>query len=209
MAKPKAKAKRQLTKRNIRRATSTTLTARESRFIDEFLVDLNGTQAAIRARYSKKTARFTACRLLAKPEIADEVARRRQQISAELQISANDIARELAKLGFANMADYMKVGKDGDPHLDFTSLTRDQTAALSEVTVDDFLDGRGEDSREVRRVKFKLCDKRASLDSLAKILGYIRERHEHSGPNGSPIETHGTIRIEFVKPSDDSSPDRI
>jgi phage terminase small subunit len=61
------------------------------------------------------------------------------------------------------MADYMKSTPTGDPYLDFSALSRDQTAALSEVTVEDFLDGRGEGARSVRRVKFKLHDKRAAL----------------------------------------------
>jgi hypothetical protein len=47
----------------------------------------------------------------------------------------------------ANMADYMKSTPEGDPYLDFSALTRDQTAALSEVTVEDFLDRRGDDAR--------------------------------------------------------------
>ena len=61
------------------------------------------------------------------------------------------------------MADYMKSTPQGDPYLDFSALTRDQAAALSEVTVEDFLDHRGEEARSVRRVKFKLHDKQAAL----------------------------------------------
>jgi phage terminase small subunit len=48
------------------------------------------------------------------------------------------------------MLDYMKVGPDGDAVLDFSKLTRDHGAALIEVTVEDFKDGRGEDARDVR-----------------------------------------------------------
>ena len=44
----------------------------------------------------------------------------------------------------------------GDPYLDFSALTRDQGSLLSEVTVEDFVDGRGEAARAVKRVKFKL-----------------------------------------------------
>ena len=99
------------------------------------------------------------------------------------------------------MADYMKSSEDGDPHLDFSSLTREQAAALAEVTVDDFLDGRGEDAREVRRVKFKLADKRASLVDLAKLLGHMPKRHEITGKDGGPIALE-VIRSDDWRESD-------
>jgi phage terminase small subunit len=96
----------------------------------------------------------------------------------------------MAKLGFANMADYMKTGPDGDPYLNFGELTRDQAAALVEVTVEDFKDGRGENTRDVRKVKFKLADKRAALVDLGKHLGMFTEKHSHEvgGEGGGPVK---------------------
>ena len=62
------------------------------------------------------------------------------------------------------MMDYMKIDPaTGDPRLDWSDLTREQAAALTEVTVDDYVDGRGDTARDVRKVKFKLGDKRAAL----------------------------------------------
>jgi phage terminase small subunit len=101
-------------------------------------------------------------------------------------ISKESVLEELAKIGFANMSDYMRVGPNGDPILDFSALTRDQAAALVEVTVEDFKDGRGEGARVVRRVKFKLADKRGALVDLGRHLGLFVDRHEHRGdPSGS------------------------
>jgi len=57
------------------------------------------------------------------------------------------------------------------------------------VTVKDYVEGRGEDAREVKRVRFKLADKRAALVDLGRHLGMFVDRHEHSGPAGGPIET--------------------
>jgi len=126
-----------------------------------------------------------------------EILAEREHVQAEglkLAIEQTGITKarvleEYAKLGFANMLDYMRVGHDGDPVLDFSALTRDQAAALVEVTVEDFKDGRGEDARDVRRVKFKLGDKKGALDSIAKHLGMFIEKHEHTGKDGGPIET--------------------
>ena len=86
------------------------------------------------------------------------------------------VLRELALLGFSNMQDYMRAGPDGDPYLDFSDLTREQAAALAEVTVEDFTDGRGKDARDVRRVKFKLADKHAALVSMARHLGMFNDK---------------------------------
>jgi hypothetical protein len=71
-----------------------------------------------------------------------------------------------------------------DPVLDWSKLTRDQAAALIEVTVEDFLDGRGEDAREVRRVHFKLANKIDALELLGKHHRLYVERHVHDFSNG-------------------------
>jgi len=75
----------------------------------------------------------------------------------------------------------MRASPGGDPYLDFSALTRDQAAALQEVTVEDYVDGRGENAREVKRVRFKLADKRAALVDLGRHLGMFKDRVEHSG----------------------------
>ncbi|HEV2303168.1 MAG TPA: terminase small subunit [Stellaceae bacterium] len=163
------------------------LTPKQQRFVEEFIVDYNGTQAAIRAGYSKRSANEQAARLLAKDSVAAAVAGAREAQSKRTEITADAVLAELVKLGFANMADYMKVGPHGDPYLDFSALTRDQAAALQEVTVEDFVDGRGEDARDVRRVKFKLADKRAALVDLGRHLGMFPSKVEMTGKDGAPV----------------------
>jgi phage terminase small subunit len=61
------------------------------------------------------------------------------------------VVGELRKIAFANMADYVRAQASGDSYLDFSMLTRDQAAALQEVTVDTYVEGHGEDPRDVRR----------------------------------------------------------
>lgn len=154
------------------------LTPKIQCFVNEYIVDLNGTQAAIRAGYSARTANVQASQLLAKPNVQAAVQAAMAKREARTEITQDMVLKELAKIGFANMQDYMRVGPDGDPVLDFSALTREQAAALSEVTVEDFVDGRGEDARDVKRVKFKLADKRAALVDIGKHLGMFKERIE-------------------------------
>ena len=177
------------------------LTPKQQRFIDEYFVcGMNATEAAKRAGYSEKTAAVIGCENLTKPKIRAVIEERQAAMSQKLECTADDIARELHKLGFSNMGDYLRSTDAGDPYLDFSGLTADQTAALSEVTVEDFVDGRGLNARDVRRVKFKLSDKRSSLVDLAKLLGVMPRKHEHSGPDGGPIPVITEIRRVVVYP---------
>jgi phage terminase small subunit len=106
-----------------------------------------------------------------------------QATAAEL--TADMVVDELRKIAFANMAGYMKSTPGGNPYLDFSGLTDAQTAALSEVTVDTYSDGAGDDAREVKRVKFKLHDKLSALDKLGRHLGLFDAKHKQPD---APVE---------------------
>ena len=170
------------------------LNLRQRQFVREYLIDLNATQAAIRAGYSARTAGAIGGENLQKPEIQQAITVAMEDRSKRTEITQDCVLTELAKLGFSNMRDYMKPGADGDPVLDFKNLTRDQTAALQEVTVDSYMDGGGEDAREVRRIKFKLADKRAALVDIGKHLGMFVERKEIYGKDGGPLLFSGIVR---------------
>lgn len=75
--------------------TARPLSARQQRFIDEYLVDGNATQAAIRAGYSAHTAAVIGAENLRKPKIASAVAAARQARSARTQTTADGIVAEL------------------------------------------------------------------------------------------------------------------
>lgn len=92
------------------------------------------------------------------------------------------VINELAKMGFANMLDYVRMTADGDPCVDLSAMTRDQAAAVSEVVVEDYKEGRGDDARDVRRIRFKLHDKQSALISIGKELGMFVDRKEIGGP---------------------------
>ena len=156
------------------------LTPKQARFVEEYLVDLNAKQAAIRARYSPKTAEVQGCRLLRNVQVAAAIQRAQAERSKRTAVTADMVVAELAKLGFANILDYMRLA-DGERVVDLSAATRDQLAAVKELVVEDFFDGRGEDAREVRRVKIKLADKIAALDKLGRHLGIYNDTLEVKG----------------------------
>jgi len=161
-----------------------TLNAKQARFVTEYLKDLNATRAAVRARYSERTAKQIGSRLLTHVDVDVAIQEGQAKLAAKHGVTIDRIVSELALLGFANMSDYIRIGPDGDPYTDFSRLTREQAAAIGEVTVEDFKDGRGEDARDVRKVRFKLADKRAALVDLGKHLGMFKKRVEVTDPTG-------------------------
>lgn len=80
-------------------------TKKQQRFIDEYIIDFNGAQAAIRAGYSERTARNIASDLLANPHIKEAVEERQKALQKETQITQERILNELAQIGFANSTD--------------------------------------------------------------------------------------------------------
>ncbi len=112
-----------------------------------------------------------------------------------LIIDLDRVIREVALIGFANMADFMQVDERGLAYVDLKTLTRDQAAAIKEITVEEFKDGRGKDAPTVLRTRVKLADKLPALLALGKHLGGFREKVEHDAPTDGPLaELIGMLR---------------
>ena len=109
-------------------------------------------------------------------EIKDRVAWIIQQAVAETKLTIQRVLDELEKIGFANMLDYIKIGEDGQPVLNFTELDRNKAAAIGEIVTDEITSPR--DGSVTRRTKFKLLDKKGALIDLGKYLGMFVDRKE-------------------------------
>jgi hypothetical protein len=83
---------------------------------------------------------------------------------------------------------------------EISEFSRDQAAALQEITVETFMDGRGEDAREVRRVKFKLADKRAALVDLGRHHKLFTDKAEFTGKDGAPLTPVAPVINLFGRP---------
>jgi phage terminase small subunit len=150
------------------------LAPKQSRFVEEYIVDLNGRQAAIRAGYSPKTAEVQASRLLRNAKVRAAVTEAMQERSKRTRVTADHVVTELAKLAFANICDLIEVRSDGSLHVDLLRGTRDQAAALLEFEVDEYAKDGGETAHKVKRIRIKLHDKISALNTLARHLGMPR-----------------------------------
>ena len=157
---------------------------RQQIFAREYVIDLNAYRAAMASGYSEKTARSQGARLLTKPSVIKAIDQLQTKRASKLEIKAEKIAEELARIGFANMHDYMSVDDDGKPFLDLSALTRDQAAAIQEIR-EDTTGGSGDGERKlVVRTTFKLADKRGALELLGRHLGMFQDNLKISGLEG-------------------------
>lgn len=180
------------------------LTAQEARFVKAYVIEPNGTKAALAAGFSEKSAHVLACRLLKRVKIQAEIVKAQAKVAdvaeQKFEITTETLLAELSKIGFSNMQDFMGITKDGDPYVDLSKCTREQLATLSEFAVEDYTEGRGENARDIKRVKIKHHDKLKAIELIAKLTGKFVDKHEHSGPDGQPIAHNITIRL--VRPGD-------
>lgn len=170
-------------------------------FIAAYVEKPNATRAAIKAGYSERTAHVQGHELLKHPKIKEEIHKRLERISARYEVSRERVIAELAKLGLSNMGDFTRIDeKTGDVYTDFSAVDRDQMAAVQELTVEEYTEGRGDDARAIKRTKFKLADKKGALLELAKINGWMIDKVEHTGANGGPIQQSHLIQIGDLAP---------
>ena len=157
------------------------LTAKQRRFVDEYLIDLNATQAAIRSGYSPRTANEQAARMLAKVSIHAYVSDRMKAREKRTEITQDRVLRELEKIGFADIRKAVRWG-------DSVPVTNPETgevliaSGISLVPSDELDDGTAaavaEVSQTAQGLKIKMLDKRAALVDIGRHLGMFTDKVE-------------------------------
>ena len=151
-------------------------------FARHYLTDClrNATRAAIASGYSKKGASDTGSRLLAKAEVVAVIEDFERRALEKFTLQKGKTLRELARLGFSNMADYITV-ENGEARIDLSRLTVDQAAAIQEITVEETGEGKGEERKAVTRTKLKLANKREALELLGRHLKLFEQDTQGPG----------------------------
>lgn len=152
------------------------LTPKQQRFVEEYIIDLNATQAAIRAGYSERTAESAASRLLRNVKVATAVAEAKAARSARTQITQDRVLEELARIGFSDALRHYVMGDDGRLCL-ADDAPEGASAAVSSVKrkVRTYTDADGNEETTTE-VDFKLWDKNTALANLGKHLGLFVDR---------------------------------
>jgi len=160
-----------------------TILQKQKRFCEEYVIDLNATQAAIRAGYSANTARTTASQYLAKRNIQDYVLELQQKLSENTQISAERVLKEYASLGFANAADFYEPNGEPKP---INELTKEQAKSISKVIRKVVKTDNG---TEITTFSYQFHDKLKALENVAKHIGFFEKDNDQKKmfPDGFQI----------------------
>ena len=162
------------------------MTKKQKRFVEEYLIDLNATQAAIRAGYSPDSAKEIGSENLTKPDISKAVDQAIAERSRRTGVNADRVVRELAKIAFVNAGEVV----DLDTALLMDKISDDDMAAIQSVKVKTF----GEDGVE-REVK--LADKLKALELLGKHLGLFKDKVEINGNVKADMSSLSSILKEI------------
>lgn len=163
------------------------MTPKQQRFVAEYLIDLNATQAAIRAGYSTKRADAIGYENLRKPEIAKAIEEAQQKRAERTEITQDRVLKELAKIGFSDIRKVIKWGNTevrmqdeessamvehhGIAIIDSSEIDDDTAAAISEV------------SQGKEGIKVKLHDKKGALVDIGRHLGMFTDRLDITSKN--------------------------
>lgn len=143
------------------------LTEKQQRFVDEYLIDLNATQAAIRAGYSVKTANEQGARLLANVSVQQKIAEKMADRSKRTGVNQDRVVLELARIAFVKITDIV----DSEGKIKSTA-SEDDLACIESVK---YKGSESETSSSVER-EMKLSSKLKALELLGKHLGMWNDK---------------------------------
>lgn len=155
-----------------RRISKAKLNDQQKMFAEEYLIDYNATQAAIRAGYSEKTAKQQGSRLLSNADVQEEIRKANQRRLQRVQINQDQVLEEFANIGLLKIHQFYKLGGDDGktPVLkEYEEMTPDQQEIFLRGTI---------------HVDVK--DRLRALEGLAKCLGM--DKLALTGGDGGPIE---------------------
>ena len=169
---------------------------KQLRFVDEYMKDRNGTQAAIRAGYSLKSAKVTACRVLTNANVKVEISRRIDAYTRTAGIQVVDLLLEMKAIAFSDLR--LLFDDNGRP-LDPSIWPEEAAKAVAAFDVTGKRDA-GPDGEPIRLTwKIRLHDKQKALFTL---LDFLRPLNQAGQEPGDDIAAK--IQIDAAKAGADS-----
>lgn len=160
------------------------LNAKQQAFCDEYIIDFNATQAAIRAGYSEKTSYSHGQRLLNDVEIQKEISKKQIERSKRTEITQDRVLLEIARLAFN---DPRKAFDDNNALLPVKQWPDEVAAAVSSIKINEIKDSEGNHIGETKEIKF--WDKGKQIELAGRHLGMWNDKLTLGGDKDNPILT--------------------
>ena len=150
------------------------LTPKQQRFVEEYLIDLNATQAAIRAGYSEKTAQQMGSENLLKPVIAKAIQEAQNKRTEQTQIDAAYVLKRLVEIDQMDVLDIMDDNGNVKPIKDWPKTWRQYISNIETISLED-------EAGWLKKIKWP--DKVKNLELLGRhvSVGAFKDKVEHSG----------------------------
>ena len=172
------------TRRSASQDATPSLNDKQAKFVEEYLVDLNATQAAIRAGYSPKTAGAQGFDLLKKPEIAAAIEKKRSQHAASTGLTVERLLTEAMRLAFFDVRKLTDA--DGNP-IPINQLDDDTAAAIQGLELATER-SRDEDGQATVVRKYKVADKNSAIERLFKHMGLFDKDNKQRNPGDAMVD---------------------
>jgi phage terminase small subunit len=145
------------------------LTDKQERFVAEYLVDFNGTQAAVRAGYSERSAREIAHKLLTKDHIQSALSQEKKKIKDKIDITKQDLIKRTLSLIDPNLIDISEKIEKGE------ELSKSEKNSLTMLEKNITID-RENNSRSIEINKFKITDKLKGIELIGRMIGAFDDK---------------------------------
>lgn len=152
------------------------LSQRKKSVVDHYLQGLSKVDAMKKAGYSDSTAQTKHSAVFGDPEVKKEIERRQKIQSSRSDITFEYLTNKLKEIVDANLGDLIEFGEDGTPWINYEKLTPQLRTALSNFSVDEVTEGRGESARKVKRIRVGTLDKLRAIELLIRHLGLSKEK---------------------------------
>jgi phage terminase small subunit len=172
--------------------------------VEYYMQGMSKTEAMLKAGYSETMAHKRQKSVFGRQDVMRAIEQRRWNMRSRNNKMIDRIKEELANIAFFNIGEVLEITEGGEVVFNFDQATMEQFSAIGEVRIDKYMEGKGRDAVEVKRVVVKPYDKKAALDSLARIYGMFNDNLTiHPGEGGTLEERLAAGRKRLNKPEDD------
>lgn len=142
-------------------------------------------KALIGAGFSKTTAEGRPSAVFGRKDVQAYIKHKQEQLAKRFEVTEENVTNELKLLAFARWGDLLVMPDDGsEPYIDYARMGPEHRAAVQEIVIDQYMEGRGDKAKQKQKIKMKPSDKKGALELLGRKLGMFNDKLKIEGEVG-------------------------